>query len=66
MTDPAAPPEELIVHILLMGRAFCGQEGVPADWPPNHKWVGAIHDPDLKNANCQGCIDKWKEWKHRG
>lgn len=60
-----APPteDELVVHILLQGRALCGQEGLPCDWPPNHKWVGAVHDPDIAKANCQPCKTEHKRRK---
>lgn len=55
---------ELVVHILLMGSALCGQDGLPCDWPTHHKWVSAVHDPDIGRANCPGCIAKHKEMKH--
>lgn len=57
------PDPENVVHILFHGRALCGQEGLPCDWPPGHKWVGAVYDPDIGNANCERCKAKHKESK---
>lgn len=55
------PSVPLVVHILLMGQALCGQEGLPCDWPEGHKWVAVVHDPDLKDANCPRCVARHKE-----
>lgn len=32
------PP--ICVHILRHGRALCGLEGEPQDWPEGHRWIG--------------------------
>jgi hypothetical protein len=28
-----------VVHCLREGLALCGQPGIPASWPPGHRWV---------------------------
>ena len=45
--------DDLVIHILLHGRAYCGIEGVPRVWPAKHKWVPVV---DRKDANCPGCL----------
>ena len=43
----------MIVHILYHGQAFCGQPGLPKDWPADHRWV---LPSDRKDATCQKCL----------
>lgn len=40
------------VHILHEGRALCGLQGLPADWPDGHRWVGV---EDKGRATCVVC-----------
>jgi hypothetical protein len=40
------------VHLLHHGRAPCGMEGVPGDWPDGHKWVGL---EGLADVTCSVC-----------
>lgn len=63
MADPPAE-EPSVVHILLFGRAFCGQEGLPCDWPAGHRWVSAVHDPDISKATCEECKARHQESKY--
>ncbi len=43
----------MIVHILYHGQAFCGQPGLPKDWPADHRWVAPS---DSKDATCEKCL----------
>jgi hypothetical protein len=54
-----------IVHILKHGVSYCGMKGVPRDWPPEHKWVPFNDTDQLKDANCQLCIDNFKSEPNR-
>lgn len=40
------------VHIVYQGRALCGLQGVPGEWPDGQRWVrlGEV------GANCPGCL----------
>lgn len=43
------------VHILWLGRPYCGLPGVPGEWPDGHLWV----DKDSRrDANCPGCLER--------
>jgi hypothetical protein len=46
----------VVVHILHYGSPLCRfSERLPAEWTPDHTWVG-LHDPDaLKDVNCPKC-----------
>jgi hypothetical protein len=45
-----------IVHILHEGKAFCGLDGLPVEWPAGHKWV-ALHDAGaIEDASCPACL----------
>ncbi len=49
---PARPTGEVfVVHYLLHGLAPCGLPGIPADWPPGHKWHS-----DWPEVTCDGCL----------
>lgn len=57
--DPNVPlvdqaPGGRTVHVLHTGRALCGLQGVPRDWPREHVWVPLVAVAD---ANCPGCLD---------
>lgn len=41
----------MIIHYLQFGQTPCMMEGVPKDWPFNHKWSG-----DWKHVTCLHCI----------
>lgn len=43
----------MIVHILYHGQAFCGQPGLPTNWPAGHRWV---IPSDRKDATCVKCL----------
>lgn len=45
--------EGIVIHVLQMGRACCGQPGIPADWPVGHRWVSLMKKGD---ATCKLCI----------
>ena len=53
----------MIVHILWAGSALCGQEGLPCDWPDDHRWAeprpGGPNG--VENANCEGCLQVHRE-----
>lgn len=40
-----------VVHVLAAGRALCGLQGVPAEWPDGHGWVEAPEE-----ATCAACV----------
>lgn len=44
-----------IVHILWEGRAMCGMEGLPGDWPPGHKWVALNDAGAADDVSCADC-----------
>jgi hypothetical protein len=44
---------DLVVHILMCGRALCGLPGVPRDWPSHHRWTGI---DDIDHVTCTDCI----------
>jgi hypothetical protein len=48
------------IHILDQGKALCYflSEGVPKDWPENHRWVGM---DECSDANCKVCLDRVKD-----
>ncbi len=48
-------------HILRFGRALCGRQGVPDNWPPGHSWVAFNSPEDLPKASCQECLAKKDE-----
>ena len=41
------------VHVLHHGRSYCDKEGVPGDWPEDHKWVPVAK---FTGANCEECL----------
>ena len=58
------------VHVLHKGLPLCGfTRDIPAEWPPGHSWLGALHldDPKLYGAaepdKCTLCWDRAKEMK---
>lgn len=55
-------PSEGVVHIVFLGRAYCGQPGIPADWPEGHRWVPLKKRAD---ATCSACIQALND-KGRG
>ena len=44
----------MMIHVLHHGAAFCGQPGLPKDWPEGDRWVGLDH-PEL--SNCHRCLE---------
>ncbi len=42
----------MTIHVLHGGQAFCGQPGIPRDWPDDHRWVPL---KDWAKATCFGC-----------
>jgi hypothetical protein len=44
------------VHILKHGRPYCGQSGVPCDWPDGHSWIAYDDEGRLDKATC-GCLE---------
>ena len=51
-----------VVHVLILGRAFCGQKGVPSEWPKGERWI-AFNDPKVNElATCAQCRNRYAEW----
>jgi hypothetical protein len=45
---------ENVVHILRAGVTFCRMDGVQAEWPAGHTWVG-VEEKHL--ATCPECLE---------
>lgn len=52
----------MIVHILVAGRALCGEPGTPNQWPEGHWWVDTDH---VQNATCQRCVAEFKSHRRK-
>lgn len=48
----------MIVHILYHGQAFCGQPGLPNDWPEDHRWVIPSAHKDATCVKCLSVLDE--------
>jgi hypothetical protein len=56
MSEQFNPNSDRVVHVLWTGKALCPLQGVPSEWPENHKWVPLL-DPKLDEVvNCQPCL----------
>lgn len=42
-----------IVHFLWHGFTFCSQDGKPADWPEDHRWVTSPHEREVTCLKCK-------------
>lgn len=57
-TVPKGTPTWATVHVLRGGRAACDDvRGMPATWPPGHRWV---HEVDAAQSTCTSCLDALK------
>lgn len=52
-----------VVHILKHGSAYCGQPGLPADWPDDHAWIGHDDEEHLVRADCAACLEAFDKDK---
>ena len=48
----------MIIHILEQGRALCGIQGAPIQWPEGHVFVSMI---ERNMATCPGCVRQSQE-----
>jgi len=47
----------LRVHVLHHGRAMCGLDGCPKDWPTGHIWVDATEADRATCPRCKAAVD---------
>lgn len=61
----------ITVHLLLAGRALCGMEGIPRDWPHGHVWMSVEDykaDVPIKHDHimCTECEQAERRLRHDG